>query len=64
MAGERKDLLDQSEVAADSEELDEHKYLEVKGKGSNWVRGVGEQIFLVSAIDPSLMKRKFSTLHF
>lgn len=43
--------------------LDQLKYLEVKGKWSNWERGVDEQIFVVSAIDPSLMKRKLSTLH-
>lgn len=56
-------MLNQSDVAADSEELDELKYLEVKGKRSNWKRGVDEQIFVVSAIHPSLMKRKLSTLH-
>lgn len=56
-------MLNQSEVDADSEELDELKYLEVKGKRSNWKRGVDEQIFVVSAIHPSLMKGKLSTLH-
>lgn len=44
--------------------LDQLKYLEVKEKWSNWETGVDEQIFVVSTRDPSLMKRKLSTLHF
>lgn len=57
MAGERRDLPCRLKL------LDQLKYLEVKEKWSNWETGVDEQIFVVSTRDPSLMKRKLSTLH-
>lgn len=57
MAGERRDLPCRLKL------LDQLKYLEVKKKWSNWETGVDKQIFVVSTRDPSLMKRKLSTLH-
>lgn len=53
-------MLDESEVAADSEKLDGLKYLEAKGEWSNWERGVDEQIFVVSAIKTPLWWKESS----